>query len=68
LPFPKLFYKPTKKLKDVDLAKRHHATLHPSMVVATMMPKALHINKNGKKTDLNKPQIATQHTRKHIPM
>jgi hypothetical protein len=38
------------------------------MVVATMMQKALHINKNGKKTDLNKPQIATQHTRKHIPM
>jgi hypothetical protein len=36
LPFPKLLYKPTEKLEDEDLAKCHHATPWPSMVVAMM--------------------------------
>jgi hypothetical protein len=68
LPSLKLPYKLVKKLEDENLTKCHHATPCPSMVVATMMQKSLHNNKNGEKLNLNKPQIATQHTRICIPM
>jgi hypothetical protein len=38
------------------------------MVVVATIQKDLHNNKNGRKPNLNKPQIATWHTRIHIPM
>jgi hypothetical protein len=48
-----------KKLEDVDLAKHRHATPCSTMVMVVMMQKTLHNNKNGKKLNLNKLQIAT---------
>jgi len=48
-----------KKLEDADLAKCRHATPCPAMVMVVMMQKDLHNNKNGRKQNLNKPQIAT---------
>lgn len=47
------------KLEDADLTKHCHATPCPTMVVVVMMQKALHNNKNGRKLNLNKLQIAT---------
>jgi hypothetical protein len=42
---------------------------HTSFIhgVVVMMQKVLHNNKNGKKPDLNKLQIVTQHIRICIP-
>ncbi len=54
------------KLEDADLAKRRHAAPRPAMVATATMQKALCNNKNRRKLDLNKPQIATRHTRIRI--
>jgi hypothetical protein len=48
-----------KKLDDANLAKCHHATPCLAMVVVATIQKDLHNNKNGRKPNLNKPQIAT---------
>jgi len=48
-----------KKLEYANLAKCGHATPCPTMVVAVTIQKDLHNNKNGRKPNLNKPQIAT---------
>jgi hypothetical protein len=48
-----------KKLEDAKLAKCCHATPCPSMVVVVMIQKDLQNNKNGRKPNLNKPQIIT---------
>jgi hypothetical protein len=53
-------------MEDANLAKCCHATLCLTMVVAATMQKVLHNNKNGRKPDLNKLQITTQHTKIHI--
>jgi len=55
------------KLEDADLAKRRHAAPRPAMVATATMQKALCNNKNRRKLDLNKPQIAARHTRIRIP-
>ncbi len=54
-------------MEDEDLAKRRHAAPRPAMVAAATMQKALCNNKNRRKPDLDKPKIATRHTRIRIP-